>query len=145
VPVFNLLVPEASLLGGEQFPAPAAQVWAGVSEVFVNGPSALHPTARVAAIVGAVLGILFVLLEKTLPRRARAFVPSPSGFGIAMVLPGTSCITMFIGSFIAEMFRRHRPKLADHAVMPVASGFIAGESLMGILVATLIAFGLLPR
>ena len=145
VPVFNLLIPEASLLGGEQFPAPSAQVWAGVSEVFVNGPAALHPTARIASIVGAVLGIVFVLLEKMLPRRARAFVPSPSGFGIAMVIPGYNSISMFIGAAIAEFIRRTRKQLADRAILPVASGFIAGESIMGIIVAVLVAIGVLSR
>jgi uncharacterized oligopeptide transporter (OPT) family protein len=145
VPVFNLLIPEASLLGGEQFPAPSAQVWAGVSEVFVNGPAALHPTARIASIVGAVLGIVFVLLEKMLPRRARAFVPSPSGFGIAMVIPGYNSISMFIGAAIAEFIRRTRKQLADRALLPVASGFIAGESIMGIIVAVLVAIGVLSR
>jgi OPT family oligopeptide transporter len=145
VPVFNLLIPEASLLGGEQFPAPSAQVWAGVSEVFVNGPAALHPTARIAAIVGAVLGVLFVLLEKMLPRRARAFVPSPSGFGIAMVIPGYNSISMFIGAAIAEILRRTRKQVHDRALLPVAAGFIAGESLMGILVAVLVAVGVLSR
>jgi uncharacterized oligopeptide transporter (OPT) family protein len=145
VPVFNLLVPEASMLGGEQFPAPSAQVWAGVSEVFVNGPSALHPTARIAAIICAAIGVLFVLLDRMLPRRARAFVPSPTGFGIAMVIPGYNSISMFIGAAIAEGLRRARPRLADRAVLPVASGFIAGESLMGITVAVLVAMGFLSR
>jgi OPT family oligopeptide transporter len=145
VPVFNLLIPEASMLGGEQFPAPSAQVWAGVSEVFVNGPSALHPTARVTAIACAVLGVVFVLLDKMLPRRAAAFVPSPSGLGIAMVIPGTSSISMFIGASVAEILRRTRPALAERMTMPVASGFIAGESIMGIIVAVLVATGVLSR
>ncbi|HWM88879.1 MAG TPA: OPT/YSL family transporter, partial [Kofleriaceae bacterium] len=145
IPVFNLLIPEASMLGGEQFPAPSAQVWAGVSEVFVNGPSALHPTARVAAIIGGILGAVLVLLERILPRRARAFVPSPSGLGIAMAIPGYNSISMFVGATAAEFLRRTRPQLADRAVLPVASGFIAGESLMGILVAVLVALGFLAR
>jgi uncharacterized oligopeptide transporter (OPT) family protein len=145
IPVFNLLVPEASILGGEQFPAPSAQVWAGVSEVFVNGPSALHGTARWAAAIGGALGLLLVLLERTLPARGRRFVPSPSGLGIAMVIPGYNSISMFIGAAVAEVLRRTRPTLSDRAVLPVASGFIAGESLMGILVAVLVALGFLAK
>ncbi|HTE49666.1 MAG TPA: OPT family oligopeptide transporter [Kofleriaceae bacterium] len=145
IPVFNLLIPDASMLGGEQFPAPSAQVWAGVSEVMVNGPSALHPTARITALVFGALGILLVLLERMLPRRGRAFVPSPSGIGISMIVPGYNSVSMFIGALVAEILRRTRPQLAERAVLPVASGFIAGESLMGILVAVLVAVGFLSR
>jgi OPT family oligopeptide transporter len=145
IPVFNLLVPEASMLGGEQFPAPSAQVWAGVSQVFVNGPSALHGTARWAAAIGGALGVLLVLLERTLPARGRRFVPSPSGLGIAMVIPGYNSISIFIGAAVAEVLRRTRPGASDRGVLPVASGFIAGESLMGILVAVLVALGFLAK
>jgi len=144
-PMFNLLIPEASILGGETFPAPSAQVWAGVSQVLVAGPDALHPTARMAAIVGAIIGVVFVLLEKLLPERARGFVPSPSGIGIAMVIPGYNSISMAIGAFIAEGLRRARPAFADRNILPVAAGFVAGESLMGIAIAMLVAFGILGR
>ncbi|HEY0094960.1 MAG TPA: hypothetical protein VGB96_11565 [Archangium sp.] len=34
---------------------------------------------------------------------------------------------------------------AEATVLPVSSGFIAGESLMGIAIAMLKAFGLMPR
>lgn len=142
VPVFDLLVPDASALGSERFPAPAAQIWAGVSRVLVAGLAGLHPTARTAVAAGAALGIALVLLDRFLPARARPFVPSPSGLGLAMVLPGTSSVAMFVGALGAELVRRARPALAARAVLPVASGFIAGESLMGILVAILLASGL---
>jgi uncharacterized oligopeptide transporter (OPT) family protein len=141
VPVFDLLVPDASALGTARFPAPGAQVWAGVSRVLADGTAGLHPTARVAVGVGVAVGAALVLLERWLPRRAAAFVPSPAGLGLAMVIPGTSSIAMFVGALAAELIRRFRPALARRAVLPVASGFIAGESLMGILVAVLLASG----
>jgi uncharacterized oligopeptide transporter (OPT) family protein len=142
VPVFDLLVPDASVLGSEKFPAPASQVWAGVSRVLAAGVGALHPTARVAIAAGAALGAALVLLERVLPARARAFVPTASGLGLAMVIPGTSSIAIFVGATLAEALRRTRPALADAAVLPVASGLIAGESLMGIVVAIVLALGL---
>jgi uncharacterized oligopeptide transporter (OPT) family protein len=142
VPVFDLLVPDASVLGSERFPAPASQIWAGVSRVLAAGVAALHPTARIAVAAGVLAGVALVLLERWLPRRAAAFVPSPAGLGLAMVIPGTSSIAMFVGALGAELLRRFRPALAERAVLPVASGFIAGESLMGILVAILLASGL---
>lgn len=141
VPAFNLILPDPSVLGGETWPAPSCVVWAGVSKAFSDGIGALHATSRTAIIVGLVLGVALALLEKFAPRRLRPLLPSPSGLGIAMVIPGSNCIAMFLGAAIAELMRRLWPKLAEKTVVPVASGLIAGESLMGILIALLIVGG----
>ncbi|WP_373046900.1 OPT family oligopeptide transporter [Vulgatibacter sp.] len=143
VPAFALLVPDASALGGEEWPAPSALVWAGVSQAFTNGLDALAPSARKAAFVAGLLGIALALAERFAPRRIKAFVPSASGLGIAMVIPGSNAIAMFLGSFVAELVRRWKPKLAERAIVPVSSGFIAGESLMGIAIALLVVLGVL--
>jgi OPT family oligopeptide transporter len=145
VPVFNLVIPDPSLLGTDAWPAPSVQVWAGVSQVFVEGIGAMHPTARIAALVGAIVGVVLVLLERLLPPRLRAFVPSPSGVGIAMVIPAFNSFAMALGAFVAEGIRRARPALAEKAVLPVASGFIAGESLMGLVLAVLLLFGIISK
>jgi OPT family oligopeptide transporter len=145
VPVFNLLVPTPDVIGSPEFPAPAVQVWAGVSKVLVDGVSALHPAARSAAAIAFLLGIVLVLAERWAPPKVRPFVPSASGLGIAMVIPGYNSIAMFMGGLIAELLRRKRPALAERAVVPVASGFIAGESLMGVLIAVLVALGFLTK
>jgi uncharacterized oligopeptide transporter (OPT) family protein len=52
---------------------------------------------------------------------------------------------MFLGAAVAEWLRRRRAALAEQVVVPVASGLIAGESLMGILTAALIVTGVLSR
>jgi OPT family oligopeptide transporter len=145
VPAFNLLVPRPEVLGSEEFPAPAALVWAGVSKMLAVGMSALPESARVGALCGAALGVVLVLLERWAPKPLKPFVPSAAGFGLAIVIPGASSISFFIGATIAEVLRRKRAKLAEATVLPVASGFIAGESLMGILVAMLKAFGVMPK
>jgi OPT family oligopeptide transporter len=145
VPAFNLLVPSADVLGTEEFPAPSSLVWAGVSKMLVNGVSSLHSSARMGAVCGLALGVALVLLERWAPKKAKAFIPSASGLGLAIVIPGASSIAFFIGAAIAEGLRRFKPKLADATVLPVSSGFIAGESLMGIAVAMLKAFGMMPK
>jgi uncharacterized oligopeptide transporter (OPT) family protein len=143
VPAFNLLVPSADVLGTEALPAPSVLVWAGVAKLLAVGAQAIHPTARIAALIGGLGGIALVLAERWLPARARRFVPSPSGLGLAFVLPGTNCIAMFLGAFIAEILRRVRPALSERALLPVASGLIAGESLIGVALAILAATGLM--
>ena len=86
--------------------------------------------------------MVLVVLERVLPARARPFVPSASGLGLAMVIPGTSSIAIFVGATLAEGLRRARPALAERAVLPVASGLIAGDIFMGIVVAIVLALGL---
>jgi len=143
VPAFMLIIPDPSVLGSENWPAPSCLVWAGVSEVFANGLGALGGVARTGIAVGAALGIALALSERFAPKPLKPWVPSPSGLGIAMVIPGSNSIAMFLGAFIAEVLRWKKPAVAESYVVPVASGLIAGESLMGIAVAMLIVFGVL--
>jgi len=143
VPAFNLLIPDVSVLGGDEWPAPACVVWAGVSNAFAHGIDALDPLARKGIAIGAALGVALALLEKFAPKPAKPYIPSPSGLGIAMVVPGSNGIAMFVGGALAELARRNWRKLADAFVTPIASGFIAGESLMGVAVAMLKATGTL--
>lgn len=143
VPAFNLLIPDPSALGGENWPAPSCVVWAGVSKAFSDGLGALHPTSKTAIVVGLILGVAMALWEKFAPKRLRPLLPSPAGIGIAMVLPGSNCIAMFLGAALAAGIRRWWPRAAENTVVPIASGLIAGESLMGVLIAFLVVLGVL--
>lgn len=145
VPAFEILIPDPSVLGGDAWPAPSCLVWAGVSKAFAEGIGALDGAARTGILVGSLLGVALALLEKLAPRPLRPWIPSPSGLGIAMVIPGSNGIAMFTGALIAEVLRRRRPALAERYVIPVSSGLIAGESLMGVLIALLIVAGILQR
>lgn len=134
VPGFYLLVPNAEVLGGDKFPAPAAQVWKAVAELLGEGVHSLHPSALWAMAVGGALGIVITLLEKALPKH-RHLIPSPTGLGLAFVIPAWNSISMFLGALAAWLLEKRRPKAAETYTIPVASGFIAGESLMGVVVA----------
>ncbi len=142
VPVFFLIVPDASVLGTEKWPAPAAQQWRGVAELLSHGISSLHPTARVGLVVGGAVGILLPLLERWLPRQRR-FIPAPTGLGLAFTLNGFNSVSMFLGACIALWLSRARPAIHERYTIPVSSGIIAGESLMGVLVALLVVAGFL--
>ncbi len=142
VPVYFILVPDAALLGTEKWPAPAALVWKGVAELLAHGPGALHPTARWGLVIGGTIGIILPLLELALPRYKK-FIPSATGVGIAFTLNGFNCISFFIGALVALIFSKKRPALAEKYVVPVSSGIIAGESLMGVAIAFLTVAGIL--
>jgi uncharacterized oligopeptide transporter (OPT) family protein len=145
VPAFDILIPDPSVIGSDAWPAPSCLVWAGVSQAFANGITSLPQTARTAIVVGGVLGIALALLERFAPPRAKAWIPSASGIGLSMVIPGANSIAMFLGGAVAEILRRRRPELAERYVIPVSSGLIAGESLMGVVIALLVLAGVLQK
>jgi uncharacterized oligopeptide transporter (OPT) family protein len=132
VPAYQFVVqrnPER--LGSEALPAPAAKVWAGVAELLADGVQALPPGALQAILVGATLGIVLTLVEEFSPPHVRKWLPSTTGLGIAGVMPAFNSISMFVGALLAWAVARANPKAADFTV-PVASGLIAGESLVGV-------------
>lgn len=143
VPAFFLLVGDPSNLGGERWPAPAAQVWRGVAELLSNGIGSLKPEARMGLLIGALIGIALPLLEMALPKQ-RKFIPSATGVGIAFTVNGYYSISMFIGACLVLWLARYHTKMHERFTVPVASGIIAGESLMGVLIAFLVVAGLLP-
>ncbi|MFH0881364.1 MAG: OPT family oligopeptide transporter [bacterium] len=134
VPSFYLLVPDASALGTDQWPAPAAQVWAGVARLLAAGLESLHPTARIALLVGGAVGIILVVLPRLLPQKARVWVPSPLGLGLAFTFHFWYALSMFIGGVIQYVVSRQNSRAESTFTVPIASGLIAGESLMGIFI-----------
>ena len=141
VTVFYLLVPDATALNGvgqkaPQFPAPAAQAWKAVAEVFRLGLGNMHPMYRQAIFVGLALGVVMVLLERALPRYKR-FLPSATGIGLGLILPFQYPLSMLIGAIIAWAWTRKSSKSAEDYLVPVAAGLIAGVSIMGVIAAFL--------
>lgn len=138
---FYLLVPDATALTGTEtrapaFPAPAAQAWRAVAEVFKLGIENLHPAHRQAIVVGLIIGAVMVLLEKALPT-ARRWLPSATGLGLGFILPFQYPLSMLAGALVALVWTRKAPKSADDYLIPIASGLIAGVSILGVIVAAL--------
>ena len=82
------------------------------------------------------------LLEMRFPKH-KQFIPSATGLGLAFTINGFNSISMFIGAGLALWFSKARPKLHEQYTIPVSSGLIAGESLMGVVLALI--FWLLNR
>jgi uncharacterized oligopeptide transporter (OPT) family protein len=145
VPAFRLLVPEPSILGSPEFPAPGVQVWAGVSKALAVGIDSMPMTVRWLCLATATFGLIAAVVEKLVPKRFMAFVPSAAGLGVAMTLPGSNSISMFLGALIAWLVARRDRDPADRSVIPVSSGLIAGESLTGIIIKALAVIGVTAR
>ncbi|HTU25933.1 MAG TPA: OPT family oligopeptide transporter [Pirellulales bacterium] len=133
VPVYAIVV-DPGKLGSKELPAPSAKVWAAVAEMFSKGLDALPPYAGWAILIGALIGIALTLMEEFAPPKYRRWIPSPTGLGIAGVVPAFNSLSMFAGAAIAWAVARAAPKLDEQYTIPVSSGLIAGESLMGVTV-----------
>ena len=141
VPVYFVLVPDPNTLGGDKFPAPSALVWMGVAKVLSQGLHTLPPSAVEAIFIAFAIGALIVVLDRIFPK-IRPYTPSPAALGIALTIPGSTSFAMFLGAFIVWILERRAPKWNTLYTVPIASGCIAGESIMGVILALLAALGI---
>ncbi len=142
VPAFYLIIPNASVLGSSQWPAPSAQVWAAVAKILSTGLHSLHPTARSGIAIGGSIGIFLTSLERLFPKKSY-LIPSATGIGLSFVIPFFNSLSMFLGALITLILEKKYSRIAEKYIIPVSSGIIAGESIMGIVVALLNVLGLI--
>ncbi len=138
---FYALVPDATALTGvgtaaPAFPAPAAQAWKAVAEVFKHGLENMHPMHQKAIFVGAGIGVVLTVLDAALPK-LRKWLPSATGLGLGIILPFNYPLSMLIGATIAWLWTRSNEKSADDYLVPISAGMIAGISITGVIVAVL--------
>jgi uncharacterized oligopeptide transporter (OPT) family protein len=138
---FFMLVPDASkLLGtdakGPDYPAPGAQQWKAVAELFRYGIDNLHPMARTLIPIGLVVGAVLAALELALPKHKK-YVPSATGIGLGLLLPFTGPLAMFSGAVLVEVITKVNKPWAEKYIVPISAGTIAGESIIGVIVAGL--------
>lgn len=141
-PVMSLLnatVPGG--IGGEELPAPQAALFASLARGFFGGGEL--PWTLVA--VGAGLGLAVAGVDRLLQARGSALrlYVMPAAVGLYLPL-GLSTAILFGGLLAWWVERRHKAsaRAVQHRGMLLASGLIAGESLLGIGLALLVAVGI---
>lgn len=138
VPVFySLFHGDINLFTTEKLPLPGASIWKAVAEVLTHGLSTLHPTARWAVLIGAVIGIIMEFIDK---RMKGKFPLSAVGLGLAFVLQFTNALSMALGALIFWLARQNLKdkKSTGYRVFvdnqeTVCAGVIAGGSIIGIV------------
>src|SRR6266511_4190675 len=128
---FRLLVPDASVLGSDQFPAPAAQTWRAVALALSHGVRSLGPVKTWSIAIGGLVGIVLAVLPRIFPKHQH-LIPSPAGVGLAWTFHWYYGLLFFIGGLLSWWTAKKYPKWSEEFTFPVASGWIAGESLMGV-------------
>jgi putative OPT family oligopeptide transporter len=115
--------------GGRALPAPQAGLMAMLAKGIVGGEMAWP-----LIVVGVLMGIGLIMIE----------VRSPMLFAVGMYLPLETTFAIFLGGMIRWLTDRMRDRRdlneaqkarVENAGVLTASGFIAGEALMGIVIA----------
>jgi OPT family oligopeptide transporter len=136
VPIWYLMVPTKAAL--EKLPAPATQTWAKVAEVLTKGLDFLPESAKLAILVGAGVGVLLPTFERfVLPAQYRKYMPSAAGLGLSFMLPFYNSLAFTIGAIIAFAWSKMDKRSSNVYNVPLASGLVAGESLIAAFIAML--------
>ncbi len=140
VPAWYLMVPTKKVL--EDFNPPATNMWKAVADLLTQGIHMLPRSALAAIVIGALIGVLIPALERVAPR-LRPWLPSAMGLGLAWVIPFQNSLSFAIGAVVVWVWTKCSAKHSDTYAIPVASGFVAGESLVAAFIAiacTLVGF-----
>lgn len=133
VPAWFLMVPDKAAL--EKYALPATQQWAAVARVLTEGLHKLPDSAKIALLIGACIGIAIPLIERMVPREKRGYMPSAMGLGLSWVIPFGNAFGFLAGAVIVWLWEIFHRKSSDKYSVALASGLIAGESLMKAIVA----------
>jgi putative OPT family oligopeptide transporter len=140
VPTYFVLV-SAYGIATEAMPAPSALSWRATAEAVQHGLSAMPRYSPLAGALGFGVGLIFALLARS---RLARFVPSPAAMGVSMIMPFSLSAAALIGGLVILVAKRRSPSgSAEANLMAIAAGSIAGESIMGVIIAALIATGIL--
>lgn len=134
-----------------QLSSPTSQRWVGFAKIVtseLSGSEELSPAAAArlswmttSFAIGALIGVVLTLLEQK--RSWRNLVPSPTGVGIGMLIPISAVATMFLGALVDWIWRRADPLRHARYSVPLASGFIAGEALVAVVIPLLVLLGVM--
>lgn len=138
VPVFyQIFGGDISKFTSDFMPLPGASIWKGVAEVLTQGLHALHPTAQLAALVGALLGIFFEFMNQ---KTHGKWMISGVGMGLGFVLRFSDAWLMAVGTLFFWLCRKNfkdRSSFGYRAFVEnqetFAAGVIAGGSIIGII------------
>ena len=132
VPAWYAMVPNKTAL--EAFNPPATYMWKAVADLLTQGVHMLPITAVWAIVIGAILGVVLPVAVALFPQ-TQPYMPSAMGLGLAWIMPFSNSLSFAIGAVLVAVWMKLRKKSADLYYVPIASGFIAGESLVAALIA----------
>jgi uncharacterized oligopeptide transporter (OPT) family protein len=124
-------------IGATGLSSPISVKWAGFAELLTKGLSALPPGCLVGLVIGVVVGIILTVLAE----KYGDVVPSPAAIGIGMLINAAVLMTFIMGGVAQLIWTKTSPGTEKDVRIPLASGLIAGEALIAVVIAIMAAFG----
>jgi uncharacterized oligopeptide transporter (OPT) family protein len=132
VPAWFAMVPNKQAL--EAFNPPATYMWKAVADLLTQGLHMLPVTAIWAIVIGGLVGVALPVAGILFPK-AHPYLPSAMGLGLSWVMVFENSLSFAIGAVLVAAWTKLSKKGSDLYYVPVASGLIAGESLIAALIA----------
>jgi uncharacterized oligopeptide transporter (OPT) family protein len=124
-------------IGANGLSSPISVKWASFAELLTQGFKALPRGCLVGLIVGIAVGVLLTLLAE----KWGDYVPSPSAMGIGMLITAAVLLTFILGGVGQLIWAKVHPASEKVYRVPLASGLIAGEAIIAVVLAILAASG----
>lgn len=136
--VYRLLT-AAYVIPGDDFTGPAVMAWHAMAQLLADGIKSLPPHAMTAALIGAIIGFAMPFVARI--KGVGKWLPSPIALGIAFMVTPYSSLSMWLGAVVTSYYTKRNPEAVDRYGASLASGLIAGEGLMMVVVAVLLILG----
>lgn len=140
VPVY-IVIATAYGIGNETMPAVSVLSWKATAEA-MQGLAALPRWGGSAGVIAVAAGAGLTLLSRG---RIGRVLPSAAAIGVGFMLPFSVSLTAFVGALLARAAERlFRDRgLNEASMLALAAGAMAGESTIGVVIAFLMASGVL--
>jgi OPT family oligopeptide transporter len=129
------------------FPAPAVNAWYGVTMAMTTKVSQSIPkSCQIACLVLGLITIVTTILKRTYLKKYAKWIPNWTAFGIACTNQSPNILLASVyGLCIAEVWKRYKPEQFKNYNISLASGFIAGNGIGGLLQAVFTISGLVQE
>jgi putative OPT family oligopeptide transporter len=141
-PVLSVLQ-RAYGIGSSELPAPQATLFASIARAMFTE----HPMPWIMVEIGALIGVALVVIDETLRRSGSSFRAHVMPVAVGIYLPLGLAVPILAGGMIQMFVRRAARRRGDedaavHRGILFGSGLIAGEAIMGIVIAFIIVGGI---
>jgi uncharacterized oligopeptide transporter (OPT) family protein len=137
VAVMYPLLTQYYKLGSPELLAPTGIKIANMAVLLSQGIDAFPQGALLWTVIASVVGVLMVLAQHFWRWE---WLPSATGLGLGLILPGTLIVPMAIGGVLAWCWEKWAKPSYDRYAITAASGLIAGEALLGGLVLPVVGY-----
>lgn len=125
-------------IGAPGLSSPISVKWAGFAELLTKGLKALPPGCLIGLVIGIAVGILLTLLAE----KWGELIPSPAAIGIGMLITAAVLLTFILGGIAQLIWAKVSPETEKAYRIPLASGLIAGEAIVAVVLSIMAAVGI---